>query len=102
MKFKPKLIRRSDGGVEIHLSFSFSPDEVENIPKICDDPNVGFRELRTSGDQEQRVDHYLTYLRILCQWATFWNKRDQYGKYFHMWSAHRESQRTRMKRRRKK
>jgi len=78
MKFSRRLVRRSEG-VELRLSLLFSEEEAKAIPRIADDPNVGFDKLRVEGDLWQQVDYYLTYLRILAYWASIWENRDKHS-----------------------
>lgn len=81
MKFKNRLIRDKEGGLEIRLSFRFTKDEVKALDKIPDDPNVAFSTLREAeGDPYQKVEWYFTWLRLICFWTDIWSNRDKHTK----------------------
>lgn len=107
MKFSPRIVRDKKGGVEIRLSFSFSPEEAKAVERISDDPTLTFRDLRSGGpDAYSKADYYLRRLLGLCHWAFLWDNREQYHS--HLLHAHeaRKSMEARLaktkKRRRKK
>lgn len=100
MKFSHRLVRRN-GGVELRFSLLFSEEEAKAIPRIADDPNVGFDKLRVEGDLWQQVDHYLTYLRILAYWAGIWENRDKHSDLIMRSIRRREAQASRRKRKRR-
>lgn len=82
MKFKNRLVRDKEGGVEIRLTLTFTKDEVESLDRIPDDPNVSFSILRQGeGDTYQKSEWYFTWLRILTYWVNIWNHRETMGDF---------------------
>ncbi len=102
MKFKNRLIKKEDGGIEIRLSFSFTKEEVASINTIPDDPNVSFENLRSQGNTAQKVDWYLQWLRILCGWVDTWNNRDRCKDYIMQCVMRRKSILSRPKKKRRR
>jgi len=91
MKFNPKLIRGKDGGVEIRLSLSFTPEEAKSLDRIPDDPGVGFHNLRAEGDIYQKSDFYLCQLRIITSWIGMWYDEDIMREHAHRFRSQREA-----------
>lgn len=103
MKFRNRLIRTEEGGIEIRLTFVFRPDEVASLSKVPSDPNVSFENLREGGpDLGSKVDWYLQWLRILCQWVGIWNDRDNMKGYVVESVNHRKAILARPKRKKRK
>jgi hypothetical protein len=91
MKFSPKIKRGKDGGVEIRLSFSFTPEEVKVLDRLPDDPDINFDNLRCEGDQDAKVDFYLCQLRIICHWVAMWYNKELVKNHWHRWKMAREA-----------
>lgn len=91
MKFSPKIKRGKDGGVEIRLSISFTPEEVKVLDRLPDDPDINFNNLRCEGDQDDRVDFYLSQLRVICHWVSLWYNKEIVKNHWHRWKMAREA-----------
>lgn len=105
MKFSTKLIRNKDGSVEIRLSIKFTKEEVDSFDRIPDDANIdsSFKVLRGGGpEQDSKVDFYLCYLRIICHWASIWEKRDQFSDYIMNCVQRRKGSQLRLENKKKK
>lgn len=102
MKFSPKVKRGKDGGVEIRLSLSFTPEEVKALDRIPDDPELGFHNLRCEGDQGAKVDYFLCQLRIICYWVSIWYDKEILKRHYHRWKSQREARQNDSGRRKEK